>query len=137
MSDNLRISTEPSDADVRVIHRFLAEESYWSRDIPYETVRKALAHSLCFVGFVGEELVAFGRVVTDYATYGYLKDIFVLPAHRGRGIGGQLVNAMLARLEHEGVRSLMLATQDAHGLYARFGFELVEETGKLMRRVRR
>ncbi|GAB3451141.1 GNAT family N-acetyltransferase [Massilia solisilvae] len=122
--------------DLTLIHRFLSEEAYWSKGVSREKICKGLANSLCFGGFVGADQVAFGRVVTDYASFGYLKDIFVLPAFRGRGYGKQLVEAMLERLEHEGVGTLMLATEDAHGLYRGFGFEPVEGSAKLMRRAR-
>jgi GNAT superfamily N-acetyltransferase len=123
--------------DIPLIHRFLATESYWARDLQYDTFAKSLSHSLCFAGFVGEQQVAFGRAVTDLASFGYLKDIFVLPGHRGHGYGRQLVEAMLAKLDDEGVATLMLATQDAHALYGKLGFEAVEGSAKLMRRNRR
>ena len=80
--------------------------------------------------------MAFGRVVTDFASFGYLKDVFVLPGYRGRGYGQALVEAMLAQLDDEGVPTLMLATQDAHSLYRKLGFEPVEGSVKLMRRIR-
>jgi GNAT superfamily N-acetyltransferase len=128
------ISNQPSSDDVERIHRFLAEEAYWSKGIAIESVRKALANSLCFVGHVDGEFAAFGRVVTDLSSFGYLKDIFVLAGHRGRGLGKLLIGAMLERLAQEGVGALMLATADAHGLYRQFGFAPLENDGKLMRR---
>jgi len=133
MNGGFRISNAPSDADVRRIHRFLAEEAYWSKGIAIESVRKGLANSLCFVGYLDGEFAAFGRAVTDLVSFGYLKDIFVLSEHRGRGIGKLLVGAMLERLAQEGVGTLMLATADAHGLYRRFGFELAGDSPMLMR----
>lgn len=81
--------------------------------------------------------MAFGRAITDLASFAYLKDIFVLPSYRGRGYGQELVEAMLAKLDHEDVASLMLATQDAHSLYRKLGFEVVEGSVKLMRRIRK
>jgi ribosomal protein S18 acetylase RimI-like enzyme len=134
MRGDLRISNTVSEAELRRIHRFLAEEAYWSKGISIAFVRKALANSLCFVGHLDGEFAAFGRVVTDLASFGYLKDIFVSSEYRGRGIGKLLVGAMLERLEQEGVGTLMLATADAHGLYRRFGFESVGDSPKLMRR---
>lgn len=122
--------------DVPLIHQFLANESYWARGLPFETLTKSLSHSLCFAAFVGENQVAFGRAITDLASFAYLKDIFVLPSNRGRGYGRELVEAMLAKLDHEGVASVMLATQDAHSLYGKLGFEAVEGSAKLMRRIR-
>lgn len=134
MGGNFTVSNTVLDAELRRIHRFLAEEAYWSKGISLDAVRKALANSLCFVACLDGEFAAFGRVVTDLASFGYLKDIFVLPEHRGRGLGTLLVAAMLARLEQEGVGTLMLATADAHGLYRRFGFEPVGDSPSLMRR---
>lgn len=133
----LRISSDLSEMDVPLIHRFLANETYWARGLAFNMLAKSLSHSLCFAGFVGAEQVAFGRVVTDLASIGYLRDIFVLPGYRGRGYGRKLVEAMLAKLDHEEVAALMLATQDAHALYRKLGFEAVEGSVKLMRRVRR
>jgi GNAT superfamily N-acetyltransferase len=133
MNDRFRIHNVPSDSDVRRIHYFLAEEAYWSKGISIDCVRKALTNSLCFVGYLDGEFAAFGRVVTDLASFGYLKDIFVLSEHRGRGLGKLLVAAMLERLAHEGVGTLMLMTADAHGLYRRFGFQLAGDSAKLMR----
>jgi GNAT superfamily N-acetyltransferase len=137
MLSNLRISTDLAEMDIPSIHRFLATESYWARGLQYEALAKSLSHSLCFAGFVDDRQVAFGRAVTDLASFGYLKDIFVLPGDRGRGYGRQLVEAMLAKLDGEGVATLMLATQDAHALYRKLGFEAVEGSAKLMRRNRR
>jgi GNAT superfamily N-acetyltransferase len=131
---NTRISTDFGDMDLQMIHRFLAHDSYWAKGIELEPLRKGLRNSLCFGLFVDEIQVAFGRAVTDYASFGYLKDIFVLPQFRGLGYGKQLVAEMLARLDKEGVSGLMLATTDAHGLYRAFGFELIEGSEKVMRR---
>jgi N-acetylglutamate synthase-like GNAT family acetyltransferase len=134
---DLRISSDTSEMDIPVIHQFLANESYWARGLKLEALTKSLSHSLCFAGFVGDKQVAFGRAITDFASFGYLKDIFVLPGYRGRGYGKELVEAMLAKLDHEEVGVLMLATQDAHSLYRKVGFEVVEGSAKLMRRVRK
>jgi len=134
---DLRISNDISEMDIPLIHRFLATESYWARGVQFEALSKSLSHSLCFAGFVGEKQVAFGRVITDLASFGYLKDVFVLPSERGRGYGKELVEAMLAKLDHEGVASLMLATRDAHSLYRKVGFEDVEGSARLMRRIRK
>ncbi|WP_447731159.1 GNAT family N-acetyltransferase [Pseudoxanthomonas suwonensis] len=119
----LRISDDRSELDVDLIHRFLSRETYWSKGIPRETVERAIAGSLCFGGYLeGEGQVAFARVVTDGATFGYLADVFVLPEYRGRGFSKQLMAAVMAHPQLQGLRRFMLATSDAHGLYARFGF---------------
>jgi GNAT superfamily N-acetyltransferase len=121
--DALRISTDRGELDVDMIHRFLATDAYWSPGIPRATVERAIAGSLCFGGYLeGAGQVAFGRVITDAATFGYLADVFVLPAYRGRGYSKQLVAAVMAHPQLQQLRRFMLATSDAHGLYAPFGF---------------
>ena len=117
----LRISTDRDELDVPMIHRYLAEESYWARGISRSVVDRALSYSLCFGGYVGSEQIAFARVVTDRATLGYLKDVFVLTRFRGRGHGKALIGAILAHPDLRGV-AFMLGTADAHGLYQRFDF---------------
>ncbi len=133
---HMRISNDVSEMDIPLIHQFLSNDSYWAKGLALTTLTKSLSNSLCFAGFVGDRQVAFGRAITDFASMGYLKDIFVLPGYRGHGYGKQLVKAMLARLDQEDVPALLLATQDAHTLYRQFGFEPVEGAVKLMRRVR-
>ena len=120
--DSLRISTATEDQDVAVIHRFLSEESAWARGIPIETVRLSIRNSLNFGGFIGTSQVAFARVVSDFSTFAYLVDVFVLRAHRGKGHGAALVSAVLAHESLQGLRRFMLATSTAHGLYGKFGF---------------
>lgn len=130
--DTLRISTNIDEFDLSAIHRFLCHDSYWAKGVPMEKFRKSVANSLCFGGFIGIQQVAFGRAITDLATYAFLRDIFVLPDFRGRGYGASLVKAMMSRMEEEGVPAIMLGTADAHGLYAKFGFRLVGDSPKLM-----
>ena len=129
----MRISTDRGELDVVMIHRYLSEQAYWKRGVALETVRKGIENSLCFGGYVDGQQVAFARVVTDYTDFAYLRDVFVLPQCQGRGYGRQLVAAVLddARLREVG---WMLATDDAHGLYAAFGFESLLSPEKYMRR---
>ncbi len=121
MTNLLRISTNNAEMDVPMIHGFLGN-SYWARGIPLEILERAMAHSLCFGGFVGPAQVAFARVISDYATFANLVDVFVLPDHRGRGYGTALMQAVFSHPQLQGLRRFTLATADAHGLYARFGF---------------
>jgi GNAT superfamily N-acetyltransferase len=120
--EQLRISTNAQDLDVPLIHRFLSEESAWARGIPIETVHTSILHSLNFGGFLGASQVAYARVVSDRATFAYLVDVFVLKEHRGKGYSRALVGAVIAHPQLQGLRRFMLATSDAHGLYAKFGF---------------
>ncbi len=117
-----KILTEFSSLDLAMIHRYLSEESYWAKGIPRAVVEKSLKNSLCFGGFVDGSQVAFARVVSDYATFAYLADVFVLPEHRGQGHAAALVAAVISHPELQGLRRFCLATRDAHGLYARYGF---------------
>ena len=130
----LRISTEKSELDIPLIHQFLSEQTYWAKGIPLATVQSAIEHSLCFGGFVGVEQVAFARVISDRATFANLVDVFVLPAHRGKGYGKALVAAIMACPELQGLRRFTLATSDAKGLYERFGFAAPAKPGSLMER---
>jgi GNAT superfamily N-acetyltransferase len=116
------ISTDRQRLDLEMIHRFLAN-SYWARNIPRELVEKMVTNSMCFGAYHRGAQVGFGRVITDYTTVAYLADVFVLPEHRGKGVGRMLVNAMLHNPELSGLRRWLLATKDAHGLYQKAGFK--------------
>ena len=130
----LRISTDPAELDVALIHHFLSEESDWARGIPRPTVERALAHSVCVGGFLEDRQVAFARAVTDQATFAYLADVFVLPDHRGRGYGRQVVAAILADPRVQGLRRWHLVTRDMHRLYAGFGFVPLTQPERHMQR---
>lgn len=104
------------------MHRFLAEEAYWSRGVARSVVEASVAASWCLGAYQDGAQVGFARLVSDRATYAWLCDVFVLPAARGRGVAGRLVQAAVARARADGVRRVMLATLDAHGLYRRHGF---------------
>jgi len=117
--------------DLEAIHAFLSR-SYWAEGIPRETVRKAVANSLCVAAFSGSEQVGFARLVTDYATFAYLADVYVLEAHRGHGLSRQLVAALLEHPQTQGLRRLMLVTRDAQGLYEKFGFTALAHPTRVM-----
>lgn len=134
---HLRVSTDKQRLDVALIHQFLSTQAYWSRGIPRETVERAIDGSLCAGGYLDDgDQVAFARVITDGATFGYLADVFVLPAHRGKGYSKVLVEALLAQPQLQGLRRFMLATSDAHDLYARYGFGAPQQPNLLMEIVR-
>ena len=117
--------------DVDVIHGYLTQ-SYWSPGIPRATVERAIANSLCWGVFHGEAQVGFARVVTDRATFACLADVFILEAHRGKGLSKLLVQAVLAHPDLQGLRRFTLATRDAHGLYGRFGFKPLANPSRIM-----
>ena len=120
--ENFRITTETAELDLPLIHRFLSEQTYWAKGIPFALVQQSIDHSLCFGGFLGKSQVAFARVISDYTTFANLVDVFVLPEHRGKGYSKALMDAVFAHPQLQGLRRFTLATGDAHGLYAQYGF---------------
>lgn len=132
----LRISSDFADVDLDVVHGFLSRDAYWCRGITRERVERAARHSLCFSALLNGAQAGFARVVTDRATFGYLADVFVLPAHRGQGISQAMMAAILAHAELQGLRRFLLATSDAHGLYAKFEFTPITRPERFMERYR-
>lgn len=121
------ISTDPEKLDLLLIHRYLSEESYWAQNIPLEVVERSIRYSLCFGVYQQNQQVGFARLVTDRATFAYLADVFILPAHRGKGVSKQLMAYIHAYPEVQGLRRWLLGTKDAHGLYAQFGWKPIPE----------
>ena len=119
------ISTDKERLNVELVHRFL-KGSYWASGIPEEIVRRSIDNSLVFGVYTEDEQVGFARVVTDYATFAYLADVFVLEAHRGRGLGKWMIEVITSHPRLQGLRRWMLATRDAHKLYRRYGFAELE-----------
>ena len=132
MSDDYELSHDPERLDIDLIHRFLAQDSYWARGIPRAVVERSLRHSLCFGLYHGRRQVAFARVIPDFATFGYIGDVFVVPEHRGRGLGKRLMRDILAHPDLAGFRRWLLATNDAHGLYTQFGFTPLARPEQMM-----
>lgn len=120
--DGFTISTDRSRLDVAMIHDYLANRSYWATGIPLVIVEKSLEHSLCFGVYEAGKQVGFARVVSDYATFAYLADVFILENYRGRGLAKWLMQTIVDHPELQGLRRWSLATRDAHSLYARYGF---------------
>jgi GNAT superfamily N-acetyltransferase len=130
--DGYCISTDKARFDVSAIHAYLTR-SYWSPGIPRAVVERAISGSLCF-GLFGEQgnQVGFARAITDGATFAYLADVYVLEEHRGKGLGKWIVETILAHPSLQGLRRILLATRDAHGLYAPFGFKPLATPETLM-----
>ena len=120
--NHLLVSTDPAKQDAEAVHAFLTR-AYWCEGIPRETVERALRNSLCFGLFDGAAQVGLARVVTDYATFAYLCDVYVRESHRGLGLGKWLIECVLAHSQLRGLRRINLVTRDAHQLYGRFGFK--------------
>lgn len=117
----IEIDTDRTRLDTELIHQFLTT-SYWAKGCDRETVARSIQNSLCFGVYEGSSQIGFARVITDFATFAYISDVFVVETHRARGIGKSLVAAMLTHPDLQGVRKWNLHTRDAHRLYAGFGF---------------
>lgn len=130
------LSTEKSRLDLLVLHEYLSKTAYWALGRSHETVGKSIEHSLCFGIYAQDgKQVGFARVITDYATFAWLCDVFVLESHRGKGLGKWLVEAVVNHPDLQGIKRILLATRDAHELYRRYGgFEMLEAPERWMAR---
>ena len=134
-----QISTDPELLDLDIIHGYLYH-SYWSPGIPRDVVQKGIEHSLNFGLYQTTEAVqqieqiGFARVITDYASFGYLADVFVQPGYRGQGLGIWLIDTIIACPALQMLRSLTLATRDAHELYRKYGFEEMDSSRYMIKR---
>jgi len=128
-------SCDKQKVQTAAVHHFLDKQSYWARGVPYETVERAIRYSLV-IGIYDADgnQAGFGRMITDHATFAYLADVFVVPAHRGRGLSKELMHAFCRIADDFGLRRFLLTTQDAHGLYRQSGFEMFPYPERLMSR---
>lgn len=132
MSSEFTVSTDKAKLDRELIHRFLREDSYWARNIPRDLVDLAIDYSLTFGVFEGDRQIGFARVITDFAVFAYLADVFVLPEYRGRGASKQLMQTIREHPALQRLRRWHLVTRDAHGLYRQFGFKELESPERHM-----
>jgi GNAT superfamily N-acetyltransferase len=131
------ITCDKSKLDVGLVHRYLSEDSYWAQGRTLEVVHRSIEASLCFGVYKGTRQVGFARVVTDGATFAWLCDVFIIDEHRGLGLGKRLVERVVAEPVLQGLGIFLLATRDAHELYARYGrFTSLDTPGKWMIRRR-
>ncbi len=130
----IEISTDKSRLDIETIHRFLSEESYWAQNRTIEQTRTAIQNSLCFGAYSNDRLIGFARAVSDFATFAYVGDVFVLSEFRGRGLSKRLMEEMLSHPDLQGLRRWVLATRDAHGLYEQFDFSTLRFPERWMER---
>ena len=133
--DGYRITCNPADIDRDVVIAFLSS-SYWARDLGTDVIGRSLDHSLCFSLRRGTGQIGFARVITDYARFAHLADVFVLREHQGKGLGKWLVSCVLEHPELGDVRRWTLGTDDAHEFYSQLGFAPLREPGKYMERQR-
>ncbi|KIA96411.1 GNAT family acetyltransferase [Pedobacter kyungheensis] len=118
--------------DIEAIHHYLSTESYWAKNIPFETVKRSIENSLCFGIYKNQEQVGFARWVTDKATFAWLCDVYVEENYRGQGLSKKLMSFMIFHPDLQGLRRYQLATLDAHGLYEQFGFAAIENPERQM-----
>ena len=128
-----RLSDDPAEMQLEAIHAFL-ETSYWAAGIPFATVVRAVANSLCVGAFHGEAQVGFARVVSDRATFAYLADVYVLEAHSGRGLARAMVQKLQDHPDLQGLRRWLLFTRDAHSVYAPLGWSPLADPKLVMQR---
>ena len=128
------ISTDRLRLDREMIHDFLSHKSYWAQGRSLEVVNRGIEHSVSFGIYHGAQQIGFARVVTDYATFAWLADVFVLEDYRGQGLGKWLIEVILAHPQLQGFRRWALATKDAHELYRSFGFNELMRPERWMER---
>jgi len=126
------ISTDRERLQIDVVHKYLSEESYWATERTFEQTATAIKNSLPFGVYKGENQVGFARVVTDYATFAYLGDVFILPEYQGKGLGKFLMKAILEHPDLQNLRRWILATKDAHTLYEKFEFSALRHPERWM-----
>lgn len=126
------IDTDPNRLQIEAIHRFLSEESYWAQNRTKEQTERAIKNSLPFGVYKGENQIGFARVVTDYATFAYLGDVYILEEFRGAGLSKWLMETIVGYPELQGFRRWILATRDAHTLYEKYGFTPLKHPDRWM-----
>ena len=129
--DNIEISTDKSLLDFDVIYGFLSE-SYWAKGRPLEIIKKSIENSLCFGVYLKGKQIGFARVVTDYATFAWIADVFIVENHRGNGYSKKLLESILLHPEMKNMKRWILATKDAHTLYNKFGFRQLKNPERFM-----
>ncbi len=130
--NNILYSGDKKLLQINVIHKYLSEESYWAKGIPIELLQDCINGSICFAAFEHKKQIAFGRVITDGASFGYLADVFVLEDFRGKGISKQLMEFIMNYPKFKKFRRFMLATKDAQPLYAKYGFKPLTNPERFM-----
>lgn len=134
--DEFLISTDKSKLDIDLIHQYLSKDAYWAENIPVEIVLRSIQNSLSIGIYYNTNQVGFARIITDFATYGYLADIFIVPAYRNQGLSKWLMDCITNQIpELQGFRRWSLITADAHGLYEQFGFTALARPERMMEKV--
>jgi GNAT superfamily N-acetyltransferase len=132
--ENFVISTDKERLDSEAIQKFLSEESYWAKSRTYEQTLRAIEHSICFGLYLDDRQIGFARAVSDQATFAYLGDVYILDEFRGQGLSKWLMETILSHPDLQGLRRWLLATRDAHGLYAQYDFTPLKVPERWMER---
>jgi GNAT superfamily N-acetyltransferase len=132
--EDFLISTDRSRLNLEFIHDFLSSTAYWAKGRSFDVVKRAIENSLNFGVFDGSKQIGFARVVTDFATFAWLADVFIIEEYRGRGLGVWLIEVITSHAQLQGFRRWILATRDAHDLYQRFGFSALADPQRYMER---
>lgn len=122
-ADGFTFSSDRARVDIAYVHRIASTQLYWAKGVPYDIVKRSVENSLCFGIYTGTKQVGFARLVTDYATFGYLADVFVDEEYRGKGLSKTLMEFIFSIDELKAFRRMVLVTRDAHTLYERYGFK--------------
>ncbi|SMC05704.1 Acetyltransferase (GNAT) family protein [Sulfobacillus thermosulfidooxidans DSM 9293] len=135
MKDSFIVSTDPALLDKETIFSYLHHEAYWSLGLPRDVFEKSLEHSLCFGIYQHNTQLGFARVISDFSTFAYLCDVFILTPYRGQGLGKWLMESIMDHPDLQGLRRFYLVTRDAHGLYKHYGFSSLDDCGRHMEKV--
>lgn len=131
IQNNYTVNTDKSKLNIGFIHGYLSR-SYWAQDIPKEIVKKGIENSLCFGVYNNDQQIGFARVISDYSTFAYLADVFIIEEERGKGLSKWLMECILKHEQLQGLRNFCLLTRDAHSLYEKFGFKNLEKPQNFM-----
>lgn len=132
MEKTIQISTDKTKLEIDLIHKYLSKDSYWAMGRDIEIVKSSIDNSLCFGVYIDDKQIGFGRVVTDYAVFAWILDVFILEDYRGKGYGKKLMNAIMTHEKLQNLQRWGLGTDDAHGLYEQFGFRPLSKPQNMM-----
>lgn len=132
INQQYHISTDKSKLDIDMIHDYLSNRSYWAKDRDKSTIETSIQNSFCFGVYHHDTQVGFARVVTDYAVFAWIMDVFILETFRKKGLGIELMRCITNHDQFKNIRRWGLGTEDAHGLYAKFGFTALKKPDNMM-----
>jgi GNAT superfamily N-acetyltransferase len=137
MKHGFYISTDKAKLDLAVVHNYLSAESYWAKGRSIEVVRRSIDNSICFGVYKGNDQVGFARVVTDKAVFAWILDVFILENYRKHGLSEMLMSAIREHADLQNLQRWGLCTEDAHGLYGRYGFSSINKPEMFMELVQK